>query len=131
MGQGSPEFCEKLLSSSCHLKKTSYWLQCLGEKLIVLYGLQRPLLVCILILMMMSPFACGGLPSALMSVLESINIVPQSTPPLVTEKGEQSTTDTEKAEVLNEFFASVSTGSQDSYISHIPEAHVSRPLGGK
>jgi len=31
----------------------------------------------------------------------------------------------EKAEVLNEFFASVFTGSQDSYISQIPE-----PLGG-
>jgi len=43
-------------------------------------------------------------------------------PPLLNGKGELTTIDMEKAEVLNEFFASVFTGSQDS---HIPE-----PQGG-
>ena len=46
----------------------------------------------------------------------------ESIPPLLNEKGKLAITDMEKAEVLNEFFASVFTGSQDS---HIPE-----PLGG-
>ena len=44
--------------------------------------------------------------------------------PLINEKGELATTDMEKAEVLNEFFASVFTGSQDS---HIPEPHIPAP----
>lgn len=55
----------------------------------------------------------------------------KSTPPLVNEKGELTMTDMEKGEVLNEFFASLFTGSQDSCISHIPEARVLEPLGGK
>ena len=46
-------------------------------------------------------------------------------PPLINEKGELATADMQKAEVLSDFFASVSTGSQDSHISHIPE-----PAGG-
>ena len=36
----------------------------------------------------------------------------------------------EKVEVLNELFASVFTGSQDSLISHIPESHILEPVGG-
>jgi len=36
----------------------------------------------------------------------------------------------EKAEVLNEFIALVFTGSQDSRLSHILEAHIIEPLGG-
>lgn len=35
-----------------------------------------------------------------------------------------------KAEVLNELFALVITGSQNSYISHFPEAHICELLGG-
>jgi len=42
----------------------------------------------------------------------------ESIPPLINEKGELATTSMEEAEVLNEFFASVFTGSQ-GYISHI------------
>ena len=42
-------------------------------------------------------------------------------PSLVNLKGELASTDKEKAEVLNEFFASVFTGGQDSSLSHIPE----------
>ena len=49
----------------------------------------------------------------------------ESIPPQVNEKGELATADMQKAEVLSDFFASVSTGSQDSHISHIPE-----PAGG-
>ena len=49
--------------------------------------------------------------------------------PFVNEKGELAMTDMEKAEVLNEFFALVFTGSQDSCISH--EAHIPGLLGGK
>ena len=44
-----------------------------------------------------------------------------SVPPLVNVKGELASTDEEKAEVLNEFSASVFTGGQDSSISHVPE----------
>lgn len=47
-------------------------------------------------------------------------------PPRINEKGEQVTTDMEKAEVLHEFFASIVAGSQDSQISYISE-----PLGRK
>lgn len=55
----------------------------------------------------------------------------ESKPPLANEKGELATTDTEKDEVLNEFFASVFIGIQDSCISHVPEAHIPGPLGRK
>ena len=41
-------------------------------------------------------------------------------PSLVNLKGELASTDEEKAEVLNEFFASVFTGGQDSRLSHTP-----------
>ena len=53
----------------------------------------------------------------------------ESVPPLVNIKGELASTDEEKAEVLNEFFASVFTGSQDSNISHVPEPCIPKPLG--
>lgn len=45
----------------------------------------------------------------------------ESVSPLVNEKGEMVATDMEKAEILNEFFTLVFTGSQASHISHIPE----------
>lgn len=53
----------------------------------------------------------------------------ESIPPLLSGKGGLATADTEKAEVLSEFFASVFTSSQDSCI---PELHISEPihLGG-
>jgi len=51
-------------------------------------------------------------------------------PSLVNLKGELASTDKEKAEVLNEFFASVFTGDQDSSLSHIPEPCIPKPLGG-
>jgi len=51
-------------------------------------------------------------------------------PPLVNIKGELASTDEEKAEVLNEFFASVFTGSQDSNISHVPEPCIPKPPAG-
>ena len=54
----------------------------------------------------------------------------ESVPPLVNEKGKLAMTDMEKAEVLNEFIALVFTGSQDSCLSHILEAHIIEPLGG-
>ena len=54
----------------------------------------------------------------------------ESIPPLVNKKGEFVITDTDKAEVLNEFFASVFTSSKDSCISRVPEAHTPEPLGG-
>ena len=44
-----------------------------------------------------------------------------SVPPLVNGKGELASMDAERAEVLNEFFASVFAGSQDSNISHVLE----------
>ena len=53
-----------------------------------------------------------------------------SLPPFVNVKGELASTDEEKAEVLNELFALVFTGSQDSNISHIPEPCIVKPLGG-
>ena len=53
----------------------------------------------------------------------------ESVPPLVNEKGELAMTGMEKAEVLNHFI-SVFTGSQNSCISHVPEAHIREPLGG-
>jgi len=52
-----------------------------------------------------------------------------SVPPLVNIKGELALMNEEKAEVLKEFFASVFTASQDSNISHIPEACIPKPLG--
>jgi len=53
-----------------------------------------------------------------------------SVPPLINVKGELALTDEEKAEVLNEFFALVFTGNQDSNISHVPEPSIPKPLGG-
>ena len=51
-------------------------------------------------------------------------------PSLVNSKGELASTDEEKAEVLNEFFASVFTGGQDSSLSHVPEPCPPKPPGG-
>ena len=51
-------------------------------------------------------------------------------PSLVNLKGELASTDKEKAEVLNEFFASVFTGGQDSSLSHVPEPCTPKPPGG-
>ena len=48
----------------------------------------------------------------------------ESVPPLKNEDGELVTTNVEEAEVLNNFFASVFTGSQDFHISQDSE-----PLG--
>ena len=44
-------------------------------------------------------------------------------PSLVNLKGELASTDEEKAEVLNEFFALVFTGGQDSILSHVGALH--------
>ena len=49
-------------------------------------------------------------------------------PSLVNLKGELASTDEEKAEVLNEFFASVFTGGQDSSLSHVPEPCTLNPI---
>ncbi|KFZ68503.1 hypothetical protein N338_08076, partial [Podiceps cristatus] len=54
----------------------------------------------------------------------------ESVPPLANEKGELAATDVEKAEVLNEFFASIFSGSQDSPNSQVPEPRIPGPLGG-
>ena len=51
-------------------------------------------------------------------------------PSLVNLKGELASTDEGKAEVLNEFFASVFTGGQDSSLSHVPEPCTPKPPGG-
>ena len=51
-------------------------------------------------------------------------------PSLVNLKGELASMDKEKAEVLNEFFASVFTGGQDSSLSHVPEPCTPKPPGG-
>ena len=56
--------------------------------------------------------------------------VKASVPPLVNVKGELASTDEEKAEILNEFFALAFPGSQDSSTSHIPEPCIPKPLGG-
>ena len=53
-----------------------------------------------------------------------------SVPPLVNVKGELASTDEEKAEALNEFFASAFTGGQDSGTSPVPEPCIPTPLGG-
>ena len=42
----------------------------------------------------------------------------ESVPPLMKGNGELASSDTEKAEVLNEYFASVFTGGQASHVSH-------------
>ena len=47
--------------------------------------------------------------------------VKESVPPLINEKGEMATTETEKAAVLNKFLVSKFTGSQASHISHTSE----------
>lgn len=49
----------------------------------------------------------------------------ENVPSLINEEGELTSTDTDKAEVLNEFFASAFTGSQAFHASPVPE-----PLGG-
>jgi len=49
-------------------------------------------------------------------------------PPLINEEGELATVNIEKAEVLDQFFASVLIGSQNSPISHILEPHTPDPL---
>ena len=51
-------------------------------------------------------------------------------PSLVNLKGELASMDEEKAEVLNEFFASVFTGGQDYSLPHIPEPCTPKPAGG-
>ena len=51
-------------------------------------------------------------------------------PSLVHVKGELASMDKVKAEVLNELFALVFTGGQDSSFSHIPEPCTPKPLGG-
>ena len=51
-------------------------------------------------------------------------------PSLVNLKGELASTDKEKAEVLNEFFALVFAGGQDSSLSHVPETRTPKPTGG-
>ena len=51
-------------------------------------------------------------------------------PFLLNKRGELATADMEKAEVFNEFFASVLSGSQDSHISHFPEIHIPETHGG-
>ena len=51
-------------------------------------------------------------------------------PSLVNLKGELASMDEEKAEVLNEFFALVFTGGQDSSLSHVPEPCTPKPPGG-
>ena len=53
----------------------------------------------------------------------------ESIPSLAIGKGEVATTDMKKAEVLNEFFASFFTGSQNASISCVPEAHIPGPRG--
>ena len=53
-----------------------------------------------------------------------------SVPPLLNVKGELASMYEEKAEVLNEFFASVFTGGQDSSLSHVPEPCTPKPPGG-
>ena len=50
-------------------------------------------------------------------------------PSLVHVKGELASMDEEKAEVLNEFFASVITSGQDSSLSHVPEPCTPKPPG--
>ena len=47
----------------------------------------------------------------------------EGVPSLVNLKGEVALTDEEKAEVLNEFFALVFTGGQDSILSHVGALH--------
>src|SRR5699024_1111013 len=49
---------------------------------------------------------------------------------LVNIKGELASADEEKAEVLNELFALVFTGGQDSSLSHVPETCTPKPLDG-
>lgn len=55
----------------------------------------------------------------------------ESVPPLINEKEEPATTGMEKAEILNEFFASAFTGSQDSHVFHILKPHTAELLGGR
>ena len=51
-------------------------------------------------------------------------------PSLVNLKGEMASMDEEKAEVLNELFALVFTGGQDSSLSQVPEPCTPKPPGG-
>ena len=51
-------------------------------------------------------------------------------PPLINEREELASTDMEKAEVLNEFFASVFSDSQEFHASLVPES-LGRGLGNK
>jgi len=58
------------------------------------------------------------------------HILKKHVSPLINEKGEVAIVDTEKAEILNMFFALVFTGNQASHIFHVPEPPV-RGWGSK
>ena len=53
--------------------------------------------------------------------IEPQRLVKESVPPLTNEKGELVSSNMEKTEVLDKFFASVFAASQASHTSHVPE----------